>query len=270
MRDRLTGEAEVKITGGEIVDRHDRKQRRNDAEQVKVFHEDNVADASCEAHAALLRERADDKRRDQRKDNGRVLAAGTLGAHGVNAGRRADDEQSGEQDRQDCAAQRLRLIGAAEREALLEEERAGRNAARKADERDPCVQIACGHAQHHAERTAEEYERADHHRGAEDKAHHRRRTGGGLVFLRQQGEQERAADKADDLRPEILYGRGRVQLECAGAVADEAGHADGHVRRVAVDRQQRDQQTSHRAGQRELPCLVKKFHVFLPLLCFYI
>lgn len=76
-------------------------------------------DASCEAHAALLRERADDERRDQRKDNGRVLAAGALGAHGVNAGRRADDEQSGEQDRQDCAAQRLRLIGAAEREALL-------------------------------------------------------------------------------------------------------------------------------------------------------
>ena len=113
MRDRLTGEAEVKITGSEIVDRHDRKQRRNDAGQVKVFHEDDVADASCEAHAALLRERADDERRDQRKDNGRVLAAGALGAHGVNAGRRADDEQSGEQDRQDCAAQRLRLIGAA-------------------------------------------------------------------------------------------------------------------------------------------------------------
>ena len=176
MRDRLTGEAEVKITGSEIVDRHDRKQRRNDAEQVKVFHEDDVADASCEAHAALLCERADDERRDQRKDNGRVLAAGTLGAHGVNAGRRADDEQSGEQDRQDCAAQRLRLIGATEREALLEEERASRNAARKADERDPCVQITCGHAQHHAERTAEEYERADHHRGAEDKAHHRRKN----------------------------------------------------------------------------------------------
>ena len=270
MRDRLTGEAEVKTAGGEIVDRHDREQRRNDADEVKILHKEHVADASCEAHAALLRERADDERRDQRKDNGRMLAAGAFGAHSVNAGRRADDEQSGEQDRQDCAAKQLRLIGAAEREALFEEERAGRNAARKADERDPCVQIACGHTQHHAERTAEEHEGADHHRSAQNKTHHRRRTGGGLVFLRQQGEQERAADKADDLRAEILYGRGRVQLERAGAVADEAGHADSHIRRVAVDRQQRDQQTGHRAGQRELPCLVKEFHVFLLLLCFYI
>ena len=36
----------------------------------------------------------------------------------------------------------------------------GRHTACKADKRDPRIQVTGGHAQHHAERTAEEYEGA--------------------------------------------------------------------------------------------------------------
>ena len=192
-----------------------------------------------------------------------MLAARAFGAGCVSAGRYADYEQRRQQNRQNGAADRLDLIRTAERETLLEEERTGRHAACKADKRDPCIQVTGGHAKYHAERTAEEHEGADHHRSAQNKTHHRRGTGGGFVFFRQQRQQERAADKADDLRTEILHRSRRVQLERTRCIADEAGNTDRHVGRVAVNCQKHDQQSDHRTGRCQLPCLVKQFHDFL-------
>ena len=192
-----------------------------------------------------------------------MLAARALSADRVSAGRYADYEQRRQQDRQNGSADWLGLIGTAERKAFLEEERAGRHAACKADKRDPRIQVTGGHAKYHAERTAEEHECADHHRSAQNKTHHRRRTGGGLILLGQQRQQERAADKADDLRTEILHRSRSVQLERARCITDKAGNADRHVGRVAVNCQKHDQQSDHRTGHCQLPCLVKQFHDFL-------
>ena len=263
MRDGLTGKTEVEAAGRDIIDRHHGKQRRDNADKVEILHQDKVADAACKAHTALLRECADNERHDQSKDKRRVLTARALGAGCVSTGCNADNEQHCQQDRQNGAADRLGLIGTAERKAFLEEERAGRHAACKADERDPCIQVTGGHTQHHAERAAEEHECADHHGCAQCEAHHRRGTGGGFVFFRQQRQQERAADKADDLRTEILHRCRRVQLERARHIADEAGNTDRHVGRIAVNCQKHHQQPDHRTGHRQLPCLVKQFHDFL-------
>ena len=52
-----------------------------------------------------------------------MLTARALGAGCVNAGCNADNEQSCQQDRQNGAADRLGLIGTAERKAFLEEEK---------------------------------------------------------------------------------------------------------------------------------------------------
>ena len=76
MRDRLTGKTEVKAAVRDIIDRHHSKQSRDNADKIEIFHQDDVADAACKAHTALLRERTDNERHDQRKDNRRVLAAG--------------------------------------------------------------------------------------------------------------------------------------------------------------------------------------------------
>ena len=241
MRDRLTGKTEVETAVHDIIDRHHGKQSRDNADKIEILHQDEVADAACKAHTALLRERTDNERHDQRKDNRRMLAARALGADRVSAGRYADYEQNCQQDWQNGAADWLGLIGTAERKAFLEEERAGRHAACKADERDPCIQVTGGHTQHHAERAAEEHECADHHRSAQNKTHHRRRTGSGLVLPGQQRQQERAADKANDLRAEILHRSRSVQLERARCIADKAGNADRHVGRVAVNCQKHDQ-----------------------------
>lgn len=136
-----------------------------------------------------------------------MLAARALGADRVSAGRYADYEQHRQQNRQNGAADRLGLIGTAERKAFLEEERAGRHAACKADKRDPRIQVTGGHTQHHAERAAEKHEGAEHHRSAQNKAHHRRGTlAVDLYSFVSSSQQERAADKADDLRTEIRTG----------------------------------------------------------------
>ena len=263
MRDGLTGKTEVEAAVRDIIDRHHSKQSRDNADKIEILHQDDVADAACKAHTALLRERTDNERHDQRKDNRRMLAARALSADRVSAGRYADYEQRRQQDRQNGSADWLGLIGTAERKAFLEEERAGRHAACKADERDPCIQVTGGHTQHHAERAAEEHECADHHGSAQNKTHHRRRTGGGLILPGQQRQQERAADKADDLRTEILHRSRSVQLERARCIADKAGNADRHIGRVAVNCQKHDQQSDHRTGRCQLPCLVKQFHDFL-------
>ena len=54
-----------------------------------------------------------------------------------------------------------------------------------------------------------------------------------------------------------------MQLERTRCIADEAGNADRHVGRVAVNCQKHDQQSDHRTGHCQLPCLVKQFHDFL-------
>lgn len=79
MRDRLTGKTEMKTAGRGIIDRHHGKQSRDNADKIEILHQDEVADAACKAHTALLRERTDNERHDQRKDNRRVLTARALG-----------------------------------------------------------------------------------------------------------------------------------------------------------------------------------------------
>ena len=93
MRDGLTGKTEVEAAVRDIIDHHHGKQSRDNADKIEILHQDEVADAACKAHTALLRERTDDERNDQRQNDRRMLAARALGADRVSAGRYADYEQ---------------------------------------------------------------------------------------------------------------------------------------------------------------------------------
>ena len=118
-------------------------------------------------------------------------------------------------------------------------------------------QVAAAEAQHHAQRAAQKDQCTDHHNGTQQKTHHRRRTSGRAILFGCHGNQERAADKADDLRAEILNGCSGVQFERACRVADETGHADCHVGRVARHGQKHDQKSDDHTGQGQLPCFVE-------------
>lgn len=99
MRDGLTGKTKMKAAVHDIIDRHHGKQSRDNADKIEILHQNEVADAACKAHTALLRERTNNERHDQRKDDRRVLTARALGAGCVNAGCNADNEQRRQQNR---------------------------------------------------------------------------------------------------------------------------------------------------------------------------
>ena len=64
------------------------------------------------------------------------------------------------------------VIGAAQREALLQEEHADEDADDEADEADNGVRIAAAETEQHPQRAAEEDQRADHDGSAENEAEH--------------------------------------------------------------------------------------------------
>ena len=75
--------------------------------------------------------------------------------------------------RQYHAAGLLGLMSPSQAEALLQGKGACGHAEDKADEGYPCVQVACGHTDHHTQRASQEHEGADHDDHSKDKADHR-------------------------------------------------------------------------------------------------
>ena len=251
--DGLAIEAKLEAAGDQVEHHHDHEQAGDGEHQVEVAHKEDVADGAGEADADLLRQGADHESGHQGDEHGSVLGARAGLADGEHAGEDADAQADDQQRGQDGAGRLVRVMLAAQGVALLQEERARGNAQDESDEADPGVQVAGGHAQHHAKRAAQEDEGADHHDEAQDESGHGGRTGRGAILARGQGDQERADDQADDLGAEVLHRLGGLQLHGARHVADEARGAHGHVGGVAGEGQKRHSEADQHADRGPKP-----------------
>ena len=191
---------------------------------MRVPEHDRVADAADHARAGLLRERADDDGDNERDEERRMLRAGALRTemeHGRN-------EQHQKQQTHHHGGERRPLeraggVGALEVEAAAQEDDADADAEHEAEQTDHGVEVAAAETQHHAQRAAEEDERADHHERAEHEA------------------------------------RGGRGARAGAELALEAGNTEAHVAGVSK-RGQRQRRESHGdAGGKDKPVLF--FHV---------
>ena len=173
-----------------------------------------------------------------------------------------EDQQANHHGRQHRAIKRLGGVVPLKREALADEERAKEDTGSKARQTDNGVQIAARQTEHHAQRAAEEGQRADHNECAEYKAKRRRRAGSCFPLLRGQRHQEAAEHKADDLRADILDLGSRMQTHSACDVALKARDAEAHVGRVAERRQHECCDADDNTGQNDEQVFF--FHVLFP------
>ena len=169
---------------------------------------------------------------------------------GGKQGRNQQDqhEQQRQADRQGDCFGGGHLIGALQGEAFVKEEDTAQDAAGKSDQTDNGVEVAAADTQNHAQRAAEEGQRADHDESAQKEAGDRSRTALRRKLLADQRHSQRASDKADDFGTEILYSTGGMQLGSSGDVAQKAGDAEAHVFRVAEQNQRDSDQTDDRSG----------------------
>lgn len=234
VRDGLIGEAQVEAARNKVVAQNANEQKADDDKADSVFYHSGVTQAVGEAHARFLSERAEGQAANKGEQHGSMQAAGALFACGEQRRGDRQNEQHGDDDGKRPALNgSVRLGGAAEREALLQEEDAHDDAGSEADEADPCVQVAVSHAQNHAQGTAEEHEATNHHDKAQYEASKRRRAARRLEFFAEQRHGECAQDDADDFGAHVLHRFGGLQLHRASTVADKASDADGHVAGVA-------------------------------------
>ncbi len=155
--------------------------------------------------------------------------------------------------------------GAAQGEALLQEDDAHEDAAQEAEEASHGRQVAAAEAQDHPQGAAQEDQGAHHHHKAQQEAHGGRGAGPGPEFLGGQSRAEGAQHETDDLRPDVLHLPGAVEADGARNVPQEAGDAEAHVAGVAVGRQHQGRDADDHAGEQDhavLPEPVGFFHVF--------
>ena len=261
MGDGLTIEAGLEVTRSDAVDKHSHENAHDGNEQREILHEEQVADATHEADARLLGQGANDKSDNQGDGNGSMLGARAFGARSEHGGRNADDEQNDEHDGKHGAGHLARVGFATQREAALQEQGARDSASGQAHQANPSVQVAGSHADNHAQRAAQEDQGTNHHDEAQDEANHGRRTRRRAEFLRGQGNQERAHHEAHNFGAEILHGSSRMQLQGARHIADEARGANGHVRRIAEERERGNKRAHKHANDGKSLLRIEKLHV---------
>ena len=195
MGDGLKREAKVELIHGKIADERDDKNRREAVEQVEVPQHHGVAQTADHAKAALLRQRADHERDDQRDPERRVHGAGTsLGRLEQRGYGQHEDQKRRHHGRQHAALGDADLVGALEREAALEAGNADEDADKEADETDERVQVAAADTQYHTQRTAQEYQSANHNKSAQEEAGDRSGAAFWRKFLADHCHDECAAD----------------------------------------------------------------------------
>ena len=252
--DGLELEAPMELLRHQIADEGNEEDSYKAGQQLEIAEHDGVTDAACHAQTGALRQRADDHGQGQSQPDRRVLRAGACLAELEDDGDRQEQQQDDRHtDGEDDALERDGVIGALEREAPLQEQRTGKDTGAEAGQTDQSVGIAAGQTEHHAQRAAEEGQRADHDERAEDKAERGRGAGLCAELLRADGHDERAEHEADDLRADILHLSGAVEAERACDIAQEARDAEAHVGRVSEMRQQDSGQTDDRAGHNDPP-----------------
>ena len=236
--DGLHRKTKLELAKRKVADEHYDEDRNEAVEQFEILEHDAVTDAADHAEAGALRKRTDHKRDRKGDQHGRM--------HGARAGfaglkergnRDGKDQEPNHQRGQDAAFRLFKRVVAAKREAALDEPRADEDTEHEADQTHERVQVAAAEADDHAQRAAEERERADHHKCTEHEARCRRGARLCAELTLHKRHNESAQHEADDLRPDVLHLCSAVHPNAACDVAQEAGNAEAHVRRVAKQRQ---------------------------------
>ena len=124
---------------------------------------------------------------------------------------------------------RAAVVGAAERETLLQEHDTYQNASNKAKQSSNCSQVTAAKTNHHTQRAAQEDQCADHDECTKDETACGGRTGLGLVFFKCEGRAECTEHHADDFGTDVLNDSCTMQTEGTGNVTFETGNAETHV-----------------------------------------
>ena len=196
----------------------------------------------------------------------RTGAGSGLGEVDEGGGQKQQRKHREGQDHEHAALRLGERIAALEGVALIEEENARQNAADKARQAQQRIEVAARQTQDHAERAAEEHQAADHHKHAQHKARDRRASAARGKFLLAERHKEAAQHKADDLRPDVLHRRCRVQAESARRIAQEACDAEAHVLRVAEQHEQRSDHADHKTGKDHVSLFMFQCHTLSSLL----
>ena len=235
----------MEVAHDEVADQRDDKDGNKAVQQVEVLEHERITQAADHAEPALLRERADNERDGERDPEGSVLGAGALFGELEQRGHGDDqDEQHGYHSGQHAALGHVRLIRTLEGEALLQARNADENADDETGKADERVEVAAAETEHHAQRAAEEGQRADDDERTEHKTHRGGRARAGLEFLARNAHNERAEHETDDLGADILHLCGAVQAAGARNIAQKAGNTESHIRRVA-ERRQNERSKAH-------------------------
>ena len=100
----LTGKAQMEIASCKVKNQHDCKQCADNAEQIKVFHQNHITDAACKTHTALLCQCTNQESRNQGNQNRCVLASRSFRAGCVYACYCSNDKKRQKEHRKHISA----------------------------------------------------------------------------------------------------------------------------------------------------------------------
>ena len=130
---------------------------------MQILEHHRVAQTADHADTGFLCQRANNQRDQQRDQERGVLGAGALLRELEQRGNSQEQDQQADHDSgQHRAVERLGGVVPLKREALADEDRAEEDTGGEAGQTDNGIQIAASQTQHHAQRAAEEGQRADH------------------------------------------------------------------------------------------------------------
>ena len=239
------------------------------SEKTEFLEHNGITNTADHAKTALLRDSADDQADAEGNEPRRVH--GTRAAFGGGEEGNTDkgeDKTEGEHNGEGEALNLALLIGPAEGEAILEEKRTEQDAEDEADQTDDGVQVAAADADNHAQRAAEEDQRADHNSRAEGEAEDGRTAALRLKLLADKGHEHRADNDTDDLGTEVLYNARLMQLGCAGDVAQEASDTEAHIFGVAKRSQYNCGGADEKSAEHDEPVALEEIFFFHTILSF--
>ena len=148
--------------------------------------------------------------------------------------------------RHNAAFRRRHLIGTLQAVATVQEENAGINTCRKANQADNSIQITAGNTQQHSERAAQKHQTADHRKKSQHETCQRRAAALRRKFAVHISCSQSAQHQTADFRTDVLHSLGCMQAQTAGSITQKAGNTQAHVGRIAEKHQHCCHQTDNR------------------------
>ena len=246
---RLTSEAKVELTEGDVADHSGNDDGDEADEQFPVFEENNVTDTGNHAESGFLSQSANDEAGSQSDDNSYVFGArAAFGSNEQSRNSQAQYEQTNQCNWECEAFCFVYGVGTFQVEAFVQEEDTYQNTAGEADESDHCVQVTAADTEDHTQWAAQEYQSADHNECCDDEAGEWCGAAFRGELFGNQSHTHCADYQTNDLRTEVLNNSGSVQLGGTSDVTEEASDAEAHVARVAQLNQQRGDEANYRTG----------------------